>query len=105
MKWLGCLQHDRSLFLYYFFIPAQTLPGLGTVQWSGDQVSSAVPVEDQRLATGKHSAPKADLSSAERGEAVVGREARAGETLREEGWESLGCKLTSWTTEAWITSG
>lgn len=45
-------------------VSAVSLPGLGTVKRSGDQVSPAVPVEDQRLAAGQHPAAKADLSPA-----------------------------------------
>lgn len=44
-------------------------------------MSPTVPVEDQSLATGQHPAAKADLSPTKRGEAVVGGEAWAGETL------------------------
>lgn len=36
---------------------------------------------------------------------MVGGEAWAGETLRQECGEGLGGKLTGWTTEAWVTSG
>lgn len=35
---------------------------------------------------------------------MVGGEAWAGETLRQEGWEGLRGQLTGWTTEAWVTS-
>lgn len=44
-------------------------------------MSSAVPVEDQSLATGQHPTSEADLSPTQRREAVVGGEARAGETF------------------------
>lgn len=80
------------------------LPGLGTVQWSGDQVSPAVSVEDQGLATRQHPTSKADLGPTERGEAVVGGKAWAGETLRQECWEGLGGQLTGRTAEARVTS-
>lgn len=79
------------------------LPGLGTVQWSGDQVSPAVSVEDQGLATRQHPTSKADLGPTERGEAVVGGEAWAGETFRQERWECLGGELTGRTAEARVT--
>lgn len=81
-----------------------SLPGLGTVQWSGDQVSPAVSVEDQGLATRQHPTSKADLGPTERGEAVVGGEAWAGETLRQERRECLGGELTGRTAEARVTS-
>lgn len=42
-----------------------SLPGLGTVQWSGDQMSPAVPVEYQGLAAGQHPAAEADLGPPE----------------------------------------
>lgn len=61
--------------------PGCSLPGLGTVQRSGDQVSPAVSVEDQGLAARQHPTAKADLGPTERGEAVVGREARTGEAF------------------------
>lgn len=61
--------------------PGCSLPGLGTVQRRGDQVSPAVSVEDQGLAARQHPAAKADLGPSERGEAVVGGEARAGEAF------------------------
>lgn len=107
LPWLKFISKDSKREIDYISDSnvLDILPGLGTVQWSSDQVSSAVPVEDQSLAAGKHSTSKADFSPTKRGEAVVGGEAWAGETLREESWESLGCQLTSWTTEAWITSG
>lgn len=62
----------------------------------------AVPVEDQCLAAGQHAAAEADLGAAEGGEAVVGGEARAGETLREERREGLGGQLAGRTAEAWV---
>lgn len=67
-------------------------------------MSPAVSVEDQGLAAGKDPTSKTDLGSAEGGEAVVGGEARAGETLREKSREGLGGKLTGWTAETWVTS-
>lgn len=96
---LFLLSHSQSCYL-----SAVLLPGLRTVQRSGDQVSPAVSVEDQGLAAGKDPTSKTDLGSAEGGEAVVGGEARAGETLREECREGLGGKLTGWTAETWVTS-
>lgn len=68
-------------------------------------MSPAVPVEDQGLAAGQHPAAKADLGPAERGEAVVGGEAWAGETLGQERREGLGGELAGRATEAWVTSG
>lgn len=67
-------------------------------------MSPAVSVEDQSLAAGQHPTAEADLSPAERREAVVGGEAWAGETLRQECWEGLGGELTGWTTKSWVTS-
>lgn len=81
------------------------LPGLGTVQWSSNQMSPTVPVEHQSFATGQDPAAKADLSPTKGREAVVGGEAWAGETLWQESWEGLGGKFTGWTTKAWVTSG
>lgn len=95
---------DSVYVLTSFFKSALLIPGLGAVKWSSDQVSSAVPVEDQSFATGEHPATKADLSPTKGGEAMVGGEAWAGKPLRQECWEGLGGKLTSRTTEAWVTS-
>lgn len=67
-------------------------------------MSPAVSVEDQSFATCQHPTSKADLSPTERGKAVVGGEAWAGETLRQERRECLGGELTGWTAEAWVTS-
>lgn len=67
-------------------------------------MSPAVSVEDQGLATCQHPTSKADLGPTERGEAVVGGEAWAGETLRQERRECLGGKLTGRTTETRVTS-
>lgn len=78
------------------------LPGLGTVQRRRDQVPPAVPVEDQRLAAGQDAAAEADLSAAQRQEAVVGGEARTGETLGEERREGLRGQLAGRTAEAWV---
>ena len=85
--------------------PCLTLPGLGAVQGGGNQVSPAVPVEDQGLATGQHPAAEADLRPPQGGEAVVGGEARAGEALRQEGREGLGGQLTRRAAEPGVTSG
>ena len=98
-------EHRMYMKQVCFSFSALSLPGLGTVQWSGNQVSPAVPVEHQGLAAGQHPAAEADLRPAKRGEAVVGGEARAGETLRQESREGLGGKLAGRTTEAWVTSG
>lgn len=35
---------------------------------------------------------------------MVGGQAWAGETLRQESWEGLGGELTGWTTKSWVTS-
>lgn len=67
-------------------------------------MSPAVSVEDQGLAARQHPAAKADLGPAERGEAVVGREARAGEALGQERRERLGCELTGGAAEARVAS-
>lgn len=67
-------------------------------------MSPAVPVKDQSLAAGKHSAAEADFSPTKRREAVVGGETWTRETLGQEGWECLRCELTSWTAEARVTS-
>lgn len=67
-------------------------------------MSPAVSVEDQGLATRQNPTSEADLGAAERGEAVVGGEARAGETLRQERREGLGGQLTGRTAEARVTS-
>lgn len=83
---------------------AFSLPGLGTVEWRSDQMPPAVPIEDQGFTAGQHPTGEADLGPTQGGEAVIGRETRAGKPLRQESWESLGGKLTSWSTEAWITS-
>lgn len=66
-------------------------------------MSPAVAVEDQGLAAGQHAAAKADLGPAQRREAVVGGEARAGEALRQERRERLRGQLTRRPTETWIT--
>lgn len=68
-------------------------------------MSPAVSVEDQGLPAGQHATTEADLGTTERGEAVVGGEARAGEALRQERREGLGGELTGRTTEARVTSG
>lgn len=44
-------------------------------------MSPAVSVEDQGLAAGQHPTAKADLGPTERGEAVVGGQARTGEAF------------------------
>lgn len=67
-------------------------------------MSPAVSVEDQGLAARQHPTAKADLGPTERGEAVVGGEARTGEAFGQERRESLGGELTGWATEARVTS-
>lgn len=69
--------------------PRSLSPGLGAVQEGGDELASAVLVEDQRLPAGQHAAAKADLGPADGVEAVVGGEAGAGEALGDEHGEGL----------------
>lgn len=68
-------------------------------------MSPAVPVEDQGLAAGQHPAAEADLGPTQRGEAVVGGEARAGEALRQERRERLGGELAGRAAESGVASG
>lgn len=67
-------------------------------------MSPAVSVEDQGLAARQHPTAKADLGPPERGEAVVGGEAWAGETFGQERRECLGGELTGRATESRVTS-
>lgn len=64
-------------------------PGLGAVKEGGNKLAPPILVEDQGLAAGQDPAAEADLSPPDGVKIVVGREAGAGEALRDEHGEGL----------------